>query len=182
MLDRLNSDRFEQRQTCTIRLYGNKSQLNAIVSNLDEIKKAINDFSKLSKVYSMQITIANEKYNIRTGFPIHTISKTSAEFLIADKITTPREISKEKPNVELTPIILLPEDLDAPSIKTYSTTHDNVTLNKWSGKRTFTTKETQGWKKLNSNDIVVDSNLNQIFPEKTSKLPDALVELLQHVR
>lgn len=183
MIDRLNNDTFKQRKTCTIRLNGTKMQINAIVSSIDEIKKTIKDFSDICNIYSLHITIADETYNVKTGFPIYTICKSTGEFMIADKITTPREIAQEKPNAELTPTVSQAKDLDVPAIKTYFATQDAIAVNKWSGKRAITTKETQAWRKLNKDtDIVVNLDLNQIFPANTGKMPKVLVELLQHVR
>ncbi len=183
MLNRLNDDTFEQRKTCTIRLHGNKMQIDAVISSAEDIIKLIKEYSNVCNIYSMQITIADEEYNVRTGFPTHTINKATKKFLVADKITTLREIAQEKPNTELTPTVLQQEDLSVPAIKTYSLTRDAVAVNKWSGKRAVTTKETQAWRKLNKDtDIVVNSELKQIFPTKTGKKPTSLVELLQHVR
>lgn len=181
MLDRLNNDTFKQRKTCTIRLNGNKMQINAIVSSIDEIKKTIKDFSEICNIYSMQIVIADETYNVRTGFTTQTINKITGDFSVADKITTPREIAQEKPNAELSPTVV--QSHATPAIKTHSSTHDVIALNKWSGARKITIKEIQGWKALNKDkDIVINHDLQQIFPVNTGKMPAALVELLQHVR
>ena len=183
MLDRLNTDTFEQRKTCTIRLNGNKMQINAVVSSIDEIKKTIKDFSDICNIYSMQIVIADETYNVRTGFATHTNNKATGEFLIAKKITTPREIAQENPNAELSPIVVSEQGAVMPAIKTHSSTRDVIALNKWSGARKITVKEIQGWKALNKDkDIVINHDLQQIFPVNTGKMPTALVELLQHVR
>lgn len=183
MLDRLNTGSFANKKTCSVRLNGNKMQINAVVSNIEEIQRLIKDYSDICTVYSMQITIADEIYNTKTGFTERTINKKTHEFLMADKITTPAQIAQEKQGAELSPAITQNDNLNAPAIKTYSTTRDIVSLNKWSGTRTISTKEIQSWKPLNKNtDIVVNRNLDQIFPEKTGKTPLLLIELLQHVR
>ena len=183
MVDRLNTDKFEQRKVCSVRLNGNKMQINAAVSDIESIKKIVQHFHNICSIYSVQISITDEMYNTRTGFAEKTLNRTVRDFYMADKISTVGEIKKENPNVKLSPAVTHEEDLNAPAIKTHSSSHDIVSLNKWSGKRDISTEETQSWKKLNKNsDIVIDTNLNQIFPEKTGKIPVALTELLQHVR
>ncbi len=183
MLDRLNTDKFEKRTVCSVRLNGNKMQVNAIISNTDEIKKLVEKFRDICSVYSMQITVIDEMYNTRTGFAEKTINRNVRDFYMSDKITTLGEIAKENPSTKLSPAVTHEDDLGAPAIKTHSSTRDVVSINKWSGKRTVSTEESQAWKKLNKkDDIVVDINLNQIYPEKTGKIPVAMTELLQHVR
>lgn len=180
MLDRLNTDRFDKKKTCTVRLNGDKTQINANISCAEDLQKLLQDFRHIN-IYSMQIVIADETYNVRTGFTTQTINKITGDFSVADKITTPREIAQENPNAELSPTVV--QSHSAPAIKTHSSTHDVITLNKWSGARKITIKEIQGWKALNKDkDIVINHDLQQIFPVNTGKMPTALVDLLQHVR
>ena len=182
MLDRLNTDRFDKKKTCTVRLNGDKTQINANISCAEDLQKLLQDFRHIN-IYSMQIVIADETYNVRTGFTTQTINKITGDFSVADKITTPREIAQENPNAELSPIVVSEQGAVTPAIKTHSSTHDVIALNKWSGARKITIKEIQGWKALNKDkDIVINHDLKQIFPVNTGKMPTALVELLQHVR
>lgn len=180
MLERLNTDRFDKKKTCTVRLNGDKTQINANISCAEDLQKLLQDFRHIN-IYSMQIVIADETYNVRTGFTTQTINKITGDFSVADKITTPREIAQENPNAELSPTVV--QSHAVPAIKTHSLTHDVIALNKWSGTRKITIKEIQGWKALNKDkDIVINHDLKQIWPENTGKMPTALVELLQHVR
>lgn len=182
MLDRLNTDRFDKKKTCKVRLNGDKSQINATISCAEDLQKLLRAFRHIN-IYSMQIVIADETYNVRTGFTTQTNNKITGDFSVADKITTPREIAQENPNAELSPIVVSEQGAVMPAIKTHSSTHDVITLNKWSGARKITVKEIQGWKALNKDkDIVINHDLQQIFPVNTGKMPTALVELLQHVR
>ena len=182
MLDRLNTDRFDKKKTCKVRLNGDKSQINATISCAEDLQKLLRAFRHIN-IYSMQIVIADETYNVRTGFTTQTNNKITGDFSVADKITTPREIAQENPNAELSPIVVSEQGAVMPAIKTHSSTHDVITLNKWSGARKITVKEIQGWKALNKDkDIVINHDLRQIFPVNTGKMPTALVELLQHVR
>lgn len=180
MLDRLNTDRFDKKKTCTVRLNGDKTQINANISCAEDLQKLLRDFRHIN-IYSIQIVIADETYNVRTGFTTQTINKITGDFSVAEKITTPREIAQENPNAELSPTVV--QSHSAPAIKTHSSTRDVIVLNKWSGARKITIKEIQGWKALNKDkDIVINHDLQQIFPANTGKMPTALVELLQHVR
>ena len=180
MLDRLNTDRFDKKKTCTVRLNGDKSQINATISCAEDLQKLLRAFRHIN-IYSLQIVIADETYNVRTGFTTQTINKITGDFSVADKITTPREIAQENPNAELSPTVV--QSHAVPAIKTHSSTRDVIALNKWSGARKITIKEIQGWKALNKDkDIVINHDLQQIFPVNTGKMPTALVELLQHVR
>ncbi len=180
MLDRLNTDRFDKKKTCTVRLNGDKTQINANISCAEDLQKLLRAFRHIN-IYSMQIVIADETYNVRTGFTTQTINKITGDFSVADKITTPREIAQENPNAELSPTVV--QSHAVPAIKTHSSTHDVIALNKWSGARKITIKEIQGWKALNKDkDIVINHDLKQIWPENTGKMPTVLVELLQHVR
>ena len=189
MLDRLNTDRFDKKKTCTVRLNGDKSQINATISCAEDLQKLLRAFRHIN-IYSMQIVIADETYNVRTGFTTQTINKITGDFSVADKITTPREIAQENPNAELSPTVV--QSHAVPAIKTHSSTRDVIALastrdviapNEWSGAREITIKEIQGWKALNKDkDIVINHDLKQIWPENTGKMPTALVELLQHVR
>ena len=182
MLDRLNTDKFDKKKTCTVRLNGNKTQINANISCTEDLQKLLQDFRHIN-IYSMQIVIADETYNVRTGFTTQTINKITGDFSVADKITTPREIAQENPNTELSPMVVSEQEAVTPAIKTHSSTRDVIALNKWGGARKITIKEIQGWKALNKDkDIVINHDLKQIFPVNTGKMPTALVELLQHVR
>lgn len=180
MLDRLHTDRFDKKKTCTVRLNGDKTQINVNISCAEDLQKLLQDFRHIN-IYSMQIVIVDETYNVRTGFTTQTINKITGDFSVADKITTPREIAQENPNAELSPTVV--QSHAVPAIKTHSSTRDVIALNKWSGARNITIKEIQGWKALNKDkDIVINHDLQQIWPENTGKMPTALVDLLQHVR
>ena len=182
MLDRLNTDRFDKKKTCTVRLNGDKSQINATISCAEDLQKLLRAFRHIN-IYSLQIVIADETYNVRTGFTTQTTNKITGDFSVADKITTPREIAQENPNAELSPTVVSEQGDTMPAIKTHSLTRDVIALNKWSGARKITIKEIQGWKALNKDkDIVINHDLQQIWPENTGKMPNALVDLLQHVR
>ena len=54
MLDRLNTDRFDKKKTCTVRLNGDKTQVNANIFCAEDLQKLLRAFRHIN-IYSLQI-------------------------------------------------------------------------------------------------------------------------------
>lgn len=169
-------ENFAQRKVCKLCLSGQNSMAWADVTSLSELKDVVNS---LRNVYRIEVSFMDETYDIRTGFTVGIRSSIKHCYWVADKITTPEQIAQRYKGASFYPAISeANKSVDA--IKTSTTKR---VLEETSSQGVHKTHRTEHWHPVNAaEDIVLNRNLKQIYPENTGKIPGVLLDLMQHVR
>lgn len=167
---------YAQRRLCKVFLNGQNAQAWTNISSLADLMWAI---ESVHNVYRIELDFAEETYDARTGRSVGLSKSKKYSFWVADTLTTPEQIATEHQGTAFQPEIS-DANKTVPAIKTATTKR---TLSETSAQGVHSVHTTQHWHPVSAtDDIVINKKLQQIYPNNTGAIPNALLELTQHVR
>ena len=167
---------YAQRKICKLCLTGENSKGWTNISSLADLMWAI---ESMHNVYRIELDFAEETYDACTGRSVGMTKFKKHSFWVADALTTPEQIAKEHQGSAFQPEIS-DANKTVPAIKTATTKR---TLSETSVQGVHSVHTTQHWHPVSAtDDIVINKKLQQIYPNNTGAIPNALLELTQHVR
>lgn len=172
------------REVWTLRLHGKKFMANGDFKSIYDMKKILSANASRPDIYKMEIIRTVENYDLKTNFTTHVIETETLPLWVADEITNAKNIKRANPGAKFSPAIN-DRNMNAPAIKTGSHTQHSIGLRmpgSLAAPRPIPVSITVFWHELDNNDIVVNNDMNQVYPATTGKMPEILAKFLQNVR
>jgi hypothetical protein len=163
--------------------------------NLEELKKIVKDeyVPDISDIhYSMNIDItrcvivsnrAKKGEGIIDSLNGVKVAEETITLVVTDKLIYPKDVRKILNKKYNSTFNLDKYKLDEKiPVKRFNVSEDNMTGMIVNGRQTHYTLYNVYCKQLTPNDVVIDKNLNQIWPKKTGAVPTTLTEMLSRTK
>ena len=177
----LKKENIGTREVWTLRLYANKFMANGNFKSIDDMKKIL---SVNADIYRLEVIRIVENYNLQTNFTTQILETETLPLWVADEITNAKNIKKSNQGAKFSPAIT-DKNMNVPAIQTGINTQHCIGMRKpgfHAAPHPIPVSTTVAWHELGNTDIVVNKNMNQIYPTTTGKTPEILAKLLQNVR
>ena len=167
-------------EVLTLLLYADGLTIRSKFKNIEDIKKLL---SANKNVYKIEAIKTKENHSINSVLETHNVETIKLLLWVADEITNAKKIKKSYPKFDFYPKINS-INLNVPAIQTDIHTDYCVGLREIGTFEpcVFPVSTTVFWHELDSNDIVVNKDMKQIYPKTTGKIPELLATMLQNVR